>query len=336
MGKCVNFRPLGRSQFHTLRESESATTEFLVASSSDTTELVVRAVSVQHREMSSNDPLNTVLKDVASGVATLTFNRPESANGWNGHLQRRYFDLLAECDADPAVHAVVVTGAGKTWCPGADMNMLATAANAGQLEAPAQGSAGSERAASSANLSEGRPGYYPATIGTLTIGAINGACAGVGLVQALMLDLRFAAKGAKFTFAFARRGLIAEYGSAWLLPQIVGRSTAIDLLTSSRVIVAEEALELGLVDRVVDRDQLLDECRAYAHDVAMHCSPTSVSVMKRQINAAYGQTLPEATVEADRLMNMTIARSDFREGVKSFIEKRTPSFGPADHSLGLD
>jgi enoyl-CoA hydratase/carnithine racemase len=275
---------------------------------------------------------DTVLCEVASGVATLTFNRPESANGWNGHMQRRYFDLLAECDADPAVHAVVVTGAGKTWCPGADMNMLATAANAGQLEAPAPAA----EADSANNLSAGRPGYYPTNVGKLTIGAINGACAGVGLVQALMLDMRFAAKGAKFTFAFARRGLIAEYGSAWLLPQIVGRSTAIDLLTSSRVVVAEEALELGLVDRVVERDQLLDECRAYAHDVATNCSPTSVSVMKRQINAAYGQTLPEATVEADRLMNLTIGRSDFREGVKSFLEKRPPKFGPVNHNVGLD
>lgn len=271
---------------------------------------------------------NTVLCDVEAGIATLTFNRPESNNGWNGELQRRYFELLAECEADPDVKAVLVTGAGKSWCPGADMNMLASAAGAGGIAAT-QGIIGDPNA-------KQVPGYYPATVSTLTIGAINGACAGVGLVQALMLDLRFAARGAKFTFAFARRGLIAEYGSAWLLPQIVGRSTAIDLLTSSRVVVAEEALELGLVDRVVDREHLLDECRAYAHDVATNCSPTSVAVMKRQINAAANQTLEEATADADRLMHMTTKMDDFREGVKSFLEKRAPHFGPANPRLGAD
>jgi enoyl-CoA hydratase/carnithine racemase len=276
-----------------------------------------------------SEPSSTVLRDDTAGIATLTFNRPESGNGWTGELERRYFELLADCDADASVHAVVVTGAGKTWCPGADMNMLANAAGA---------SAGSGSASNGGGVLsvDRKPGWYPTTVGKLTIGAINGACAGVGLVQALMLDLRFAAKGAKFTFAFARRGLIAEYGSAWLLPQIVGRSTAIDLLTSSRVIIAEEALELGLVDRVVDREHLLDECRAYAHDVAQNCSPTSVSVMKRQINNAVNQSLPEATAEADRLMGLTLGRADFREGVKSFIEKRTPTFGPADHHLGLE
>jgi enoyl-CoA hydratase/carnithine racemase len=276
----------------------------------------------------SDSPSTSVLRSVDAGIATLTLNRPESNNGWNGELQGRYFELLAECEADPDVRAIIVTGAGKTWCPGADMNLLASAAGAGGLSAT--------RRIIGDPQAQGAPNWFPATIGTLTIGAINGACAGVGLVQALMLDLRFAARGAKFTFAFARRGLIAEYGSAWLLPQIVGRSTAIDLLTSSRVIDADEALELGLVDRVVEREHLLDECRAYAHDVATNCSPTSVAVMKRQINAAAHQTLEEATADADRLMHMTTKMADFREGVKSYLEKRPPSFGPADSRLGLD
>ncbi len=187
-------------------------------------------------------PSDTVLCSIDAGIATLTLNRPESANGWNAELQHRYFELMGQCDADPAVRAIIVTGAGKTWCPGADMNMLASAAGAGGARSAGSGSTdaivGREDAAA-------LPGYFPATVSTLTIGAINGACAGVGLVQALMLDLRFAARGAKFTFAFARRGLIAEYGSAWLLTQIVGRSTAIDLLTSSRVIEADEACELA-------------------------------------------------------------------------------------------
>ena len=158
--------------------------------------------------MSTDD---VVLCDIDGGVATLTLNRPAANNGWTGAMQVRYFDLLVECEANPDVRAIVVTGAGKSFCPGADMDVLSAASGRGNLSGDA-----------SAPITSPRPGYTPMLINKPLIGAINGACAGVGLVQALMLDVRIAAAGAKFTFAFARRGLIAEYGSAWLLPRIVG------------------------------------------------------------------------------------------------------------------
>jgi len=152
-----------------------------------------------------------------------------------------------------------------------------------------------------------------------SMNAINGACAGVGFVQALMFDVRFAAAGAKFTFAFARRGLIAEYGSSWLLPRLVGMSRALDLMMSSRTFTAEEAQELGIVNHVVPKEEVLDAAVAYASDLAQNCSPTSMAVMKQQL---YGHALLDvdsALAESNKLMRESLARNDFKEGVKSTI-----------------
>ena len=266
---------------------------------------------------------DAVLCEIESGVATITLNRPERNNGWSGEIENGYFDHLEACNLDPDVRAIVVTGAGRSFCPGADMKMLA-AAGANQ---------GKPAADDGLITAARRPGYLPIIVNKPIIGAINGACAGVGLVQAMMFDLRFAARGAKFTMAFSRRGLIAEYGSSWLLPRLVGQSRALDLLMSSRVILAEEALELGLVNRVFEPAELLDEAKAYAHDVAVNCCPASLAVMKQQVIADYSRTLPEAVAAADKLMVASLKRPDFKEGVSSFLERRPPSFSPYTGSI---
>lgn len=265
-----------------------------------------------------------VLLDVDRGVATLTFNRPEANNGWTGPLEQAYYDRLEACEADEAVKVIVVTGAGRSFCPGADMKMLAAGAS-GAAGGIGSGDAGVQRTK--------QPLVYPSRHTKPLIGAINGACAGVGLVQALMLDLRFAAAGAKFTVAFARRGLIAEYGCAWTLPRIVGQANALDLLMSSRVVLAEEALQMGLVNRVYPADELLAATQAYARDLAANCSPTSMAVMKRQVVRAWEMDLPQAIDEAFDLMNRSLKKPDFVEGVTSFLEKREPSFGPVQTDL---
>lgn len=264
-----------------------------------------------------------VLLDIDRGVATITFNRPEANNGWTTPLEQAYYDALEACEADPSVKAIVVTGAGRSFCPGADMKALA---------AGASGAAGGIGGSGGVTRTR-QPLVYPARHTKPLIGAINGACAGVGLVQALMFDLRFAAAGAKFTVAFARRGLIAEYGCAWTLPRIVGQANALDLLMSSRVVLAEEALTMGLVNRVVPADELLATAQAYARDIAQNCSPTSMAVMKRQVARAWEMDLPEAIEEAFGLMNRSLKKPDFVEGVTSFIEKREPSFGPVQTDL---
>jgi enoyl-CoA hydratase/carnithine racemase len=143
-----------------------------------------------------------------------------------------------------------------------------------------------------------------------------------------MCDIRFAAAGAKFTTAFARRGLVAEHGISWVLPRLVGPARAMDLLLSGRVFLAEEAAELGLVNRVVAPEALLDETLAYAQDLAANSSPSSMAVMKRQVWTALAQSLAEASSEAEGLMAQSLRESDFKEGVASFVEKRPPQFLP--------
>lgn len=254
-----------------------------------------------------------VLHEVRDGgVGILTLNRPDRMNAWTGGLEDRYFALLEDFDRSPGVRAIVVTGAGRGFCPGVDLDVLRGLGDGGD------------------NLSaaDRKPVTFPLTVRKPLIGAINGACAGVGLVQALMFDVRFAAAGAKFTFAFARRGLIAEFGSSWLLPRLVGMSRALDLLLSSRTFTAEEALDLGLVNHVVPKDEVLDAAIAYASDLAANCSPTSMAVMKKQL---YGHALvgvDAALDESNRLMRESLARSDFEEGVASYAERRPPLFDP--------
>ncbi|MGB8858002.1 MAG: enoyl-CoA hydratase [Ilumatobacteraceae bacterium] len=251
------------------------------------------------------------------GIALITLNRPDRLNAWNGPLAHRYFELLDEAAADPSVKVIVVTGAGRGFCAGADMETL-------QDIGASAGAGGAESAAG------GRPQYHTTLVPKPVIAAVNGACAGIGMVQALMCDVRFAAAGAKFTTAFARRGLIAEYGMSWVLPRLVGHARALDLLFSGRVFLAEEAAQMGLVNEVVAPEFLLDRTLEYAAELATFASPTSMAVMKRQVYADWDRTLVGATDDAVDLMKASLQRSDFKEGVASFLQKRPPAFAPVN------
>jgi enoyl-CoA hydratase/carnithine racemase len=248
------------------------------------------------------------------GVALLTLNRPERLNAWTPDMEHSYFSLLERCAGDEQVRAIVVTGAGRGFCAGADMD---------QLQALGEGNGD---ASAAAHARERREQTYPLSIPKPIIAAINGPCAGIGLVQALMCDLRFAAQGAKLTTAFARRGLIAEHGISWMLPRLVGPARALDLLLSARVLFAEEAHELGLVNAVHEPERLLEATLAYARELVHNCSPASMATIKRQVYADLQRTLPEALAKADELMLASFAAPDFVEGVSSFVERREPNF----------
>jgi len=254
-----------------------------------------------------------------SGVAILTFNRPDRMNGWGGGLAAGFFAGLDRAEADPDVRAIVVTGRGRAFCAGADMGDLSTISSA------------SVERAGDADLSALVGERHPMFVTTLrkpVVAAINGACAGIGLTQALMCDVRFAAAGAKFTTSFARRGLIAEYGISWILPRVVGWGAALDLLLSGRVFYAEEAAELGLVKEVVAPEELLPRAIGYAEDIATNCAPSSLAVIKRQV---YGDALRDVTRSselAETLMHESMQRPDFIEGITAFFEKRSPEFPP--------
>ena len=259
-------------------------------------------------ETSSDD---TVLYDQQGPVAVLTFNRPDRLNAWTGELGRRYFDLLDQCAADESVGAIVVTGAGRGWCAGADMDTL---------QGIQTGAAGGEP--------DRRPMTYATSIPKPVIAAINGACAGLGFVHAMMTDIRFAAAGAKFTTSFARRGLVAEHGVSWVLPRLVGPARALDLLMSGRVVLADEAAELGIVNKVFEPDQLLEESIAYANELATLSSPTSMAVMKRQVWGHLQADMDTALSQSNDWMKASLRRDDFKEGVRSFLDRRDPKFAP--------
>ncbi|MHB9756766.1 enoyl-CoA hydratase-related protein [Streptomyces sp. BYX5S] len=245
-------------------------------------------------------------------VTVVTLNRPDRLNAWTNELEDRYFALLDEAEADPEVRAIVVTGAGRGFCAGADMAELQRigSADASREERPKRE----------------RPRWFPLSLRKPLIGAINGAAAGLGFVEALYFDVRFSTPEAKFTTSFARRGLIAEYGVAWLLPRIVGPGRAADLLLSGRVVRGTEAYAMGLVNRVVERESLLDEAVAYAQELATWCSPTSMSVMKGQLAAAFDVDFETAAREAEGLMEESFGRADAGEGVASYLEGREPEF----------
>jgi enoyl-CoA hydratase/carnithine racemase len=259
-----------------------------------------------------------VLKTVEEGVALITLNRPERLNAWTAEMGHAYFDALEECDASTQVRAIVVTGAGRGFCAGADMQEL-KALGDGDLEAVSV-------------VPDDRPQTFPLSISKPIVAAVNGACAGLGLVHALMCDIRFAAADAKLTTAFSRRGLVAEHGISWILPRLVGPARALDLLLSGRVVLGEEAAALGLVNRAVEPEKLLEQTLAYARELAVNSSPASMATMKRQVYADLTRELPDALQEANRLMGESFTAPDFVEGVASFMERREPRFAPLGDS----
>jgi enoyl-CoA hydratase/carnithine racemase len=259
----------------------------------------------------------TVLYDVAERICTITLNRPERLNAWTRQMHLDLKDAMHEAGADPEVRAIILTGAGRGFCAGADMGGLQADRSTKAQEGLPGGS----------TLPEFRMNYsYFPTIPKFIIAAINGPAAGLGMVIPLYADLRFAGESAVFTTAFAQRGLIAEHGVSWLLPRLVGLPTALDLLCSARKFRAPEALAMGLVNRVIPDDKLLAEARAYATLLANTVSPRSVAVMKRQLWEAQFQTLAEATTQANHEMELSFQTSDFKEGVAHYLEKRAARF----------
>ncbi len=254
----------------------------------------------------------TVLRSVTDGVALITLNRPERLNAWTAEMGCAYFDALQECDDSANVRAIVVTGAGRGFCAGADMQ---------QLQALSSGDAQQTSA-----VADTRPQSFPLSIQKPILAAINGACAGLGLVQALMCDIRFAADSAKLTTAFSRRGLVAEHGISWILPRLLGPARALDVLLSGRVVLGQEAAAIGLVNRALPPERLLDETMAYARELAVSCSPASMAAIKRQVYADLARGLPAALDEANRVMGESFLAPDFAEGVASFLDRRDPHF----------
>jgi enoyl-CoA hydratase/carnithine racemase len=267
------------------------------------------------------------LYQVADRVATITLNRPDKLNAWTVIMEGEVRAAMEEAERDENVRAIVLTGTGRGFCAGADMSLLSTVAEKGLDEA--------RRAKAVQPASESREGvradfrkkysYFPA-ITKPVIAGINGPVVGLGLVIALYCDLRFASEAARFGTAFAQRGLIAEYGMAWMLPRLVGHANALDLLFSARMIDATEALRMGLVNQIYPQAAFLESVQKYAMNLAANVSPRSLRVIKRQVYDAMFQTLAESFENSEQEMLASLQSEDFKEGVAHFIEKRAPAF----------
>lgn len=263
-----------------------------------------------------------------TGVAVLTLNRPDRLNTWGGDIATAFYAGLDRAEDDSGVRAIVVTGRGKAFCAGAQLGAM------GGLTGDVAESLEKTDDRKLTELVGDRQPYYLTTLCKPVIAAINGSCVGIGLTQALMCDVRFAAAGAKFAASFARRGLIAEYGISWILPRLAGWGVALDLLLSGRTFLADEAAELGLVKEVVAAEHLMQRAMDYAEDIARNCSPASMAVIKRQ---AYGDAMrevAEASTRAENLLQESLLRPDVIEGITSFLEKRAPNFPGLSASAG--
>ncbi len=271
-----------------------------------------------------NPVYQEILYDVNDPVATVTLNRPKRLNAWTDRMGIEFKHALARAETDPAVVAIVLTGAGRGFCAGADMQTLKSIS-----DGDAGGEDLEELAADPGDPEmEGfRQTYtYLMSVRKPVIAAINGPAAGMAIPIALACDVRFASDRAVFTTAFVKRGLIAEWGISWLLPRLVGTGHALDLLFTGRKFDAAEAERIGFVNRVVPHDELLGFAGEYVRDMAANCSPTSLQIMKRQVYQALEEPLAEAHTRAVRLMIESFGRKDFAEGVDSYLEKRPPKF----------
>ena len=273
-----------------------------------------------------------VLYDVRDRIATITLNRPDRLNAYNAHMAESTKLEMAKGAGDPNVRVIVLTGAGRGFCAGADMEVLAGDSAAGRSTSRAADTELDRKFQSpfgpdlSAHFEDSQRFAYFVRTKKPIIAAINGPAAGIGLVMTLYADMRFAAEKAVFTTSFAQRGLIAEHGISWLLPRLVGQAHALDLLMSARKIPADEAQRIGLVNRIFPQETFMENVRAYARHLAETVSPRSMAVMKAQVWKSNFQDFNQSLATADAEMKTSLAGPEFKEGVAHFLEKRPPRF----------
>ena len=254
--------------------------------------------------------------ELDDSIAIVRLNRPEKLNAFTFAMIERIRDAVERASADERVVAIIVTGTGRAFSAGLDAADLARSTKGG----------------TPSSARDAAPDELPALFSYLLrvpkpiIAAVNGVAAGGGFVLAMMCDLRFAESDASFTTVFSKRGLIAEHGTAWLLPRIVGTGRALDLLWSSRRFDAAEAYRIGFVDRLVPREKLIDETKAYLRELAANISPNSLAVIKSEVYRHWSLAMEPAFRDADDLMRAALKHPDAAEGVASFVERRPPRF----------
>ena len=269
-----------------------------------------------------------IIYDVDDSVAVITMNRPETLNALTDRTQAEIRHALDQSERDETVIGTVLTGAGRGFCSGVDMNALGAMSEAGRR----LGSAHADLAADPGNP-DGDANFqlgptYLLGLRKPLIAAINGACAGLGFSYAVFCDLRFVDRTAKFVTSFSQRGLIAEHGTSWILPRLIGPANALDLFWTGRRVDGEEAGRIGLANRVCEPGECVQDAVGYLRGIAENAAPHSLMMMKRQVYRHLNAELRQAMDESTVWMDASLARGDFKEGVDSFVERRPPRFAP--------
>jgi enoyl-CoA hydratase/carnithine racemase len=269
-----------------------------------------------------------IIYDKSDRIATVTFNRPEKMNAWTPTMGAETRTALLDADRDPTIGAIIITGAGRAYCAGADMGGLSEISS-GRASATGGGSGPSPD--QEEWLRAQRPDYrnqyaYVLGLSKPVIGAINGACVGLGFTTCLYQDIRIASENARMGLIFVQRGLAIEHGSSWMLSRIVGVARAVELAVTGRLVDADEALRIGLVHRVVPQARLIETAREVAGHIANNCSPLGVSEAKKLVWRHLFTDLATAIREDDESMTMMTRSEDFKEGVRAFIEKRPAKY----------
>ena len=256
----------------------------------------------------------TLLYEVSEHVATITFNRPEKMNTWNAQVASELSEAMLKANTDDEVRAIVLTGAGRAFCAGADLE------GGGDTFANREESGGRKS-------DEGRNtrNVYPNEIDKPVIAAINGAAVGVGMTYPMLCDIRLASEGAKMGFVFTRRGMMPELAAHLIVQRVAGLSNAADILLSGRIFTSEEALEMGIVSKVFPKDQLLDAAHEMAKDYA-NTAPASVAITKHLLWQGLDSS-PKKMMEAEGPSFAWLGNQpDAKEGIMSFLEKRAPAW----------
>ncbi len=267
-----------------------------------------------------------IIYEVDGPAATITMNRPDTLNAMTSLLQAEIRHALDASERNEDIIGTVLTGAGRGFCSGVDMNDLGAMSAAGKTIGKSY-----EHLAADPGNPDKDPNYMfspPYLLGLRKpiIAAVNGACAGLGFSYATFCDMRFVDRNAKFVSSFAPRGLIAEHGTSWMLPRIVGPSHALDIFWSSRRVEGEEAYQMGYANRLCEPGESVKEAQEYLKMIAGTSAPTSIMMMKKQVYKHLMRDLGESMVEDNQWMSDSLTEDDFKEGVASFVERRSPNF----------